>query len=395
MKYQNYSIKRVFSLCLIIFFMGTFALFAQSKVILYKNYNYKGTERQISGNVADLSQSPWYFNNVASSLKLQGVSSIAVYELANFGGTCETITRDIPNLKSTFIGNDKISSLKLNANCGNAPAVVLYEHRNYKGKKLRLTANAANLSSGSYKFNDITSSLKLDGASRVSLYDQANFQGNCQTFTSNNSNLGNTNLEHDTVTSVKINSDCTFGGPHVILYQDRNFSGRSVRVTQSMADLDLSKFNDKLSSLKLVNIGSIAVYEHDNFMGKCQTFTQDARDMSGSNVGNDKASSIRLNSACSNFTRLEIKNKSAAVIAFWFDNYYPDSGHHKLATLRSKVYNLQSGRAVTIVIQFGYPGAFDISYSEECRYTIRMDKNTTVKALGTLFNPHCDVEYEY
>ncbi|MBN2134827.1 MAG: peptidase inhibitor family I36 protein [Acidobacteria bacterium] len=372
------------------------ALFAQGKVILYKDKNFKGTVREITANVANLSLSPWYFHDQASSLKLEGVTSIAVYDLANFGGTCETITHDMANLGDSLIGNDKITSIKINADCGTGPAVILYEKSNYGGKMLKVTRDVADLSGSAYKFNDITSSLKLDGATSVALYDHANYLGNCQVFNTNTGNLGGTNIEHDTVSSVRINGDCSFGGSYAMLYEDQNYGGRSVRVTDSMADLDLSKFNDKLSSLKLFNLQSVAIYEHKSYMGKCQTIRNpNVADLKESAVKNDKASSIKLNKQCEDFVKLEIKNKGGFVIRFRFENGYPDYEQRDLAALKSHTFSLRANESVHVIVYVIYIGDNIVNTYEICNYEVPMDRNTKIETLGTLFNPHCELKYEY
>jgi hypothetical protein len=371
-------------------------VFAQGKVILYKDKNFRGTVREITTNVGNLSNSPWYFNDQVSSLKLEGITSIAVYDLENFGGTCETITKNMADLGDSFIGNDKITSIKINADCGTSPAVVLYEKSNYGGKKLRLDRDVADLSGSAYKFNDITSSLKLDGATSVALYDHTNYRGNCQVFNTNIGNLGGTNIEHDTVSSVKINGDCSYGGGYAMLYEDRNFGGRSVRVTDSMGDLDLSKFNDKLSSLKLLNLQSIAIYENKSYMGKCQTIRNpNVTDLSASEVKNDKASSIKLNVECDDFVKLEIKNKGGFIARFRFENGYPDYEKRDLAALKSHTFNLRANRPVHVIVYSIYIGDNIVNTYEICNYELPMDRNTKIETLGTLYNPHCELKYEY
>jgi len=87
-------------------------------VYLYQHPDFKGASVKVVGEVADLRDGRYNFNNKASAVKLVGnVSRVAVWKDANFVGDCETLTRDFPSLAATTVGNNNVSSLIVDQDC--------------------------------------------------------------------------------------------------------------------------------------------------------------------------------------------------------------------------------------------------------------------------------------
>lgn len=68
-----------------------------------------------------------------------------------------------------------------------------------------------------------------------------------------------------------------YRGGSVTLYDQPNFQGNSVTITQSAPDLGKWRFNDRARSAKFQ--GRWLVCEHDNFKGRCQELRGDAPDL--------------------------------------------------------------------------------------------------------------------
>ncbi|MBN2135430.1 MAG: hypothetical protein JW737_06835 [Acidobacteria bacterium] len=179
-------------------------LSSQSKmVILFKLKNYSGKSIAITKNIPDLRDSEYKFNDMASSLQMRGVSSIAVYENVNYTGKCQTFRSDQKNLSDSTIGANQISSIKLDAEClVRGPVVMLFEHIRYGGKFVEINDDEPNL--GKEKFNDKASSLKLYGIDSIAVYEDKDFWGKCQTYTKDQISLAN----NDTMSSLRINKKC-------------------------------------------------------------------------------------------------------------------------------------------------------------------------------------------
>lgn len=57
-------------------------------------------------------------------------------------------------------------------------------------------------------------------------------------------------------------------------------------------------FNDVTSSIANFTGGPVAVYSDAEYQGRCQTIRKNVRNLSGSVVGNDSISSLKVGSAC-------------------------------------------------------------------------------------------------
>ena len=66
-------------------------------------------------------------------------------------------------------------------------------------------------------------------------------------------------------------------GATATLYEFRNFQGRSVTVTGSVADLGDWRFNDRAQSARFQ--GRWRICEHDDFRGRCQVVSGDVADL--------------------------------------------------------------------------------------------------------------------
>lgn len=213
------------------------------------------------------------------------------------------------------VGNDQLSSLKIPKGL----KVTLYEHGASGGRKLVLLsdANAALLVKN--KFNDLTSSIlvevlpaplpvpvkkleekkelnpakkeehqegepktepKVDSVKKqpeqelvgVMLFEGA-YSGNRARLEAGYFNTGNLNLENDEVSSVKLGK-----GYWALLFEDGNFKGRSLLLTQdASSDFLAGREFDNLTSSVVVGTSNepvpVATLYQDNFSRPIKTFT--------------------------------------------------------------------------------------------------------------------------
>lgn len=108
-------------------------------VELCEHVNYAGACRQFTDDTPDLRSlvvradtsvfPPRAItqNDFASSIRIAGTASVAVYSDINYGGRCETLSASDPDLRNNAIGNDAISSIRPFAIC--PPAVSTAERR--------------------------------------------------------------------------------------------------------------------------------------------------------------------------------------------------------------------------------------------------------------------------
>jgi hypothetical protein len=145
---------------------------------------------------------------------------------------------------------------------------------------------------------------RLEG---ITLYEHQDFRGRSERFDrSEVSNLRGTRIGQDTASSVRIQPGC-----RAVLYEHPDFQGRSTVVTEDIVDLHGTRVgNDSVSSLTLDCSGAtggagsrprdaIALYEHQDFRGRSETFTdREVSNLRGTRIGQDTASSVRIGPGC-------------------------------------------------------------------------------------------------
>jgi len=79
----------------------------------------------------------------------------------------------------------------------------------------------------------------------------------------------------------------------ITIYEDSNFSGRSLEITYPVSDLNNEGFNDKASSCK-VESGTWILYRNSNFGSDCSILEPgDYADAEAMGIPNDSLSSLR------------------------------------------------------------------------------------------------------
>ena len=221
-----------------------------------------------------------------------------------------------------------------------AQEVILFSLEKYKGRSVTLTGNHPILA-----LDNTVESIKLKrGVKQVALFEHQNYGGRCMILKTNKRSLSNTLLGNNTISSIKVNGYCPVTRPSVLLYEHENYSGKRVEVTQDEKSLASLNFLNKTSSIQLVNTQSAALYDKKNFEGDCQTFKQNAPNMNGSMVRDNRASSIRFNKTCDDYKKLTFVNNSTTIIAVSI----PD------APTRVDLKEIWGGSRFSIVLGIGF-----------------------------------------
>ncbi len=177
------------------------------------------------------------------------------YEDANFRGDyfCVTAGEEVRQMPADM--NDRISSIRL---VGNATAVV-YRDSRFRGQSARFEDDVRNLKREGW--NDLVSSIRVSGSlfggvrppwapgnaiprEGACFYSEANFRG--QSFCVDRG-VSYPRLPpgfNDRVSSVRVR------GSVVVIFEDRDFDGRSIRITRDVRNLK-GQFNDRLSSVRV------------------------------------------------------------------------------------------------------------------------------------------------
>ncbi len=180
------------------------------KVVLYAQENFMGVSEIFYSDKADL-RSSIVGNDMVRSVRLDKGCYLILYKDRDFRGLSTTIVKDTPSLKYTLIGNGAASSLKIKKNSpaqvttdlGSAGSVTLYVEKNYRGVSQTFYADKSDLRS-SFIGNDKVSSVRVDGGCQVVLFEHSDYRGKSATITKNTSSLRNTVLGNNAASSLRI-----------------------------------------------------------------------------------------------------------------------------------------------------------------------------------------------
>lgn len=184
--------------------------------------------------------------------------------------------------------------------CNGGNGVYLYEDRNYGGRCIRLTEGVDNLAKEG--FDDIISSIKLNGDWIATLYADPNYQGAMTVFTSDDPDLSDDEIRVNRASSVRVyrgrlpNENRCDGGEGVYLFEDINYRGYCIKLTGDQRDFNSFGFDNAVSSLRVIGAWSVTLYENTLFRGTSSTFTSDDPDLRDDAININRASSARVSS---------------------------------------------------------------------------------------------------
>ena len=322
---------------------------------LYADANYRGAYLEVDRDISDL-RGTRVGNDTVTSVQVScsggggsdwggggdsgwggGSSSstygVTLYRDLNFSGTHQTFSDDVSDLRSSYVGNDTVTSVRVSRGC----QARLYADADYRGAYLEVDRDISDLR-GTRVGNDTATSVQVrcDGTSSgggwgsggdsgwggsnpsygVTLYRDLNFQGAGQSFSDDVADLGGSHVGSDTTTSVRVGQGC-----RARLYADAYYRGAYLEVDRDISDLRGTRVgNDTVSSVQVRCEGGgggwggggdsgwggdsssssygVTLYRDLNFSGRGETFSDDVSDLRSSYVGNDNATSVRVSRGC-------------------------------------------------------------------------------------------------
>lgn len=245
-------------------------------------------------------------NDSISSIRVGAGAQVLACVDENFSGRCEVITGSHANLAASAVGNDQITSVRVQPIGATPPCfpgpqqVAVYVDANFAGVCRLLPVGDFPTATSMDLPNDSISSIRVGPGTEIHVCEHEFYSGTCSRLTSDTTFLGNTAVGNDSITSARVRIQgqalCLTGDSQVTIFGDWKFSG-------PCSSLDIGEFptatstglaNDSISSFRLGPNVEAVVCEHENFGGACQVFTQDIADMTGQAVGNDKITSVKV-----------------------------------------------------------------------------------------------------
>ena len=273
------------------------------QLTIFENKNFYGKSLTLTADLAYLKKIN--FNDKISSIIIeeynQNSDAAVVYDNSDYNGLMFPLkVGGYSNLSKQSWLNDKITSVKINQGY----QLIVYEHGDFKGKNTKITESQANLKS--LKWNDKISSIQVERLSKESMVENKNefkdskvyvyvesyFAGKYKAY---NATKVNKLVEfNDQFSSIRVNNDY-----QVTIYEHSDFKGKNVTITESLANLKMIKWNDKISSLiveKYDSTSNVAIlYEDSHFSGYFLPLKPgEHKNLSKQTWFNDKASSIKV-----------------------------------------------------------------------------------------------------
>lgn len=252
---------------------------------------------------------------------------VTLYEHTDYRGRSQVFYDDMAELGKTNIGNDRVSSVLVDPGC----EVTLYSDSDFRGRSQTLREDAPDLDRLAIR-NDSVSSIKVDcrrprsdrpqenrGGDGVTAYSGTNYSGYHEVFRRDEPYLVDNSIGNDSIRSVRVPEGC-----EVTVYEHEDYGGRSVTLNRDHTDLARTQFGRAGASSLRVSCdryrsndygnGSgdryddpryddrrargVTFFRDEDFRGSSETYWNDQSNLDGSTVGNDRITSVRVDSGC-------------------------------------------------------------------------------------------------
>jgi hypothetical protein len=274
-------------------------------VALFKDSNYSGRCRMVGpGNYASFDTIEMD-NDSISSIRIGAGMQAMLCEHTNYGGTCQVFTEHKANFSGTPIRHDRTSSFKIGRagvpfTCTpSAAQIAVFQHKNFGG-------GCAAMEPGHYTHkdrlgitNDTVSSVQVGSGAEVLLCRDSNYLGDCELFTAARADLSGTRVGDDRLSSMWVRArgttTCVPGPDQVSIYRHSLFEGTCVvkPIGDYPTETTLGIGNDEVSSARVGANVQLMACADVQYVG-CDVFTKDTPSFSGTIVGHDRLSSMRV-----------------------------------------------------------------------------------------------------
>lgn len=180
------------------------------QVALFTSYSY--SDSCVLRNIGEYA-TPWDIglpNDSISSVRVGSNVRVVLYEHNGYLGRSEVFGADISNIRGSYVGDDMVSSLRVESRAGSAACtpgaeqVALFTGPQYSGSCVVRNTGTYSTPGAIGLPNDSISSVRVGGNARAILYQHNDFLGRWEEFTSDVSSLRGTGIGEDVVSSMRI-----------------------------------------------------------------------------------------------------------------------------------------------------------------------------------------------
>ena len=179
------------------------------QIAFFEHANYSGTCKVLGVGDYSNPSTMGFPNDTASSVKVGSNVVTTLYENDNYSGASEQFTGDDSDLSNNTIGNDRVSSVKVQwRSCNpNSDQIALYAGTSYTGTCVTLgIGEYANPGYLGPVGNDNAESIRVGSNVTAFLCENDNYQGTCSTLSNDDINLGSYPIGGNRASSVKVQS---------------------------------------------------------------------------------------------------------------------------------------------------------------------------------------------
>lgn len=270
------------------------------QIALFTDPNYGGS--CVTKGIGDYANpgSLGIANDSVSSIKVGSSVQAVLCKDDVYGGGCDTFTGNDSNLSDNGIGDNQVSSAKVQLRpepCPiNADQIALFTDPDYRGG-CTVRGVGEYFDSGALGIaNDTASSVKVGSNVQVILYNDSGYGSTEETFRGDDPNLSDNAIGDNRVSSAKVQSRCTPNADQAVLFTDANYSGSCV--LKGLGDYAnpaaMGIANDQVSSIKVGANMQLLLCNNADYAIPCQVLIGQDHDLSDNPIGNDQASSARV-----------------------------------------------------------------------------------------------------
>lgn len=271
-------------------------------VYLYTEPAYGGRCLKLIADEPDLRL--YGFDDRVVSVRTVGDWEATLFRDLAYTGVSALLADDTPDLAFTPLGDRQATSIQVRRLpdpprdvCDGGPGVYLYQDPGYRGRCLKLIADAPDLRN--YGFDDRASSVRTVGGYDATLFRDLSFTGAATPIAGDNLSLADDTVGDDQVTSLIVRrSEIPAGqlcaGEGVYLYQDPEFQGRCRKFITNVPDLRIYGFDNLASSVRIVGPFSAQLHADLAFRGPWTGFRGDDPNLADDTVSDNRTTSLQV-----------------------------------------------------------------------------------------------------
>lgn len=241
-----------------------------------------------------------------TSFKVGSSVRLVLFRDKDFGGYSAAYLNDLANLYYEPIGNDTVSSLRVEmkptTGCNVRPnEIALYKDEGFQGECI--IHNVGNFSDAVEIGlpDNYISSVKVGKLLRLVLYRNEDFGGVTAIYNANDDALYYDTIGNDTVSSLRVEwkpkaAGCKPKENEVAFYEHDKYKGQCVikQIGSYANEYEIGLPNDFITSFKVGKNVKVVLYTWDSFGGDTATYSKNVSNLYYEPIGNDTISSVKI-----------------------------------------------------------------------------------------------------